>query len=177
MTEHPERHVADIASAGADSLAEVAHDALDLALCMSVDPGWGAQQFLPASLDKPRGWRSALTAHVALEVDGGIHQGSIASAERARANVFVTGSGVFASDDRAAAYAAIVAALEARVRLDDMVEVARAAMRRRPHWEVAAEHLRPSPRSRIPEIDVSGKLPLSKRPCRRTRRRDERCSR
>ena len=150
LIEHPERHVADIARAGADSitlhveatphlhyalsaireagcragaavspgtradsLAEVAHDALDLALCMSVDPGWGAQQFLPASLDKLQRMRSALPAHAALEVDGGIHQESIASAARAGANVFVTGSGVFGADDPAAAYAAIVAALEA----------------------------------------------------------------
>jgi ribulose-phosphate 3-epimerase len=150
MIEHPERHIADIARAGADSitvrveatphlqyvlsairaagcragaavsagtradsLAEVTHKALDLAPCISVDPGWGAQRFLPASLDKLQRMRSALRAHVALEVGGGIHQGSIASAARAGANLFVTGSGVFASDDPAAAYAAIVAALEA----------------------------------------------------------------
>ncbi len=89
MVERPERHVEDIARAGADSitvhveatqhlnyalasireagctagaaicpatradaLAEVAQDTLDLALCMSVNPGWGAQKFIPASLGK-----------------------------------------------------------------------------------------------------------------------------
>ncbi len=149
MIEHPERHLGEIARAGADSitlhveatphvhyglgaireagcragaavspgtradsLAEVAPETLDLALCMSVDPGWGAQHFLPASLDKLKRMRAALPAHVALEVDGGIHEESIASAARAGANVFVTGSGVFASEDPAAAYAAIVAALD-----------------------------------------------------------------
>jgi ribulose-phosphate 3-epimerase len=97
----------------ADSLAEVAHDALDLALCMSVDPGWGAQQFLPASLDKLQRMRSALPARVALEVDGGIHQESIASARAGRGQRGCHGLRRFASDDPAAAYAAIVAALEA----------------------------------------------------------------
>jgi ribulose-phosphate 3-epimerase len=126
----------------ADSLAEVAHDALDVALCMSVDPGWGAQRFLPASLDKLQRMRSALPAHVALEVDGGIHGESIAPAARAGANVFVTGSGVFASEDLAAAYAAIVAAPEAEVRLDDMAEAARAAVRTRPGCEPVSTYAR-----------------------------------
>lgn len=81
---------------------------------MSVDPGWGAQHFIPGSLGKLTRMRSALPAHVALEVDGGIHEDSIGPAAEAGANVFVTGSGVFASDDPAAAYLAIVAALEGR---------------------------------------------------------------
>ena len=89
----------------ADSLAEVAHETLDLALCMSVDPGWGGQHFLPASLDKLQRRREMLLARIALEVDGGILEQSIASVARAGANVFVTGSGVFAVDDPAQAYA------------------------------------------------------------------------
>ena len=54
-------------------LDELAADALDLALCMSVNPGWGGQQFIPASLDKLARMRAALPEHVALEVDGGVH--------------------------------------------------------------------------------------------------------
>jgi ribulose-phosphate 3-epimerase len=46
----------------ADTLAEVAHETLDLALCMSVDPGWGAQHFLPASMGKLERMRLALPA-------------------------------------------------------------------------------------------------------------------
>jgi ribulose-phosphate 3-epimerase len=57
--------------------------------------------------------REMLPARVALEVDGGIHEQSIASVARAGANLFVTGSGVFAADDPASAYVEIVAALEA----------------------------------------------------------------
>jgi ribulose-phosphate 3-epimerase len=94
----------------ADCLVEVASDALDLALCMSVNPGWGGQEFIPASLDKLARMRRALPAHVALEVDGGIHEATAAPAMHAGANLLVTGSGVFGSADPAAAYAAIAAA-------------------------------------------------------------------
>ena len=94
----------------ADSLVEVASDDLDLALCMSVNPGWGGQEFIPASLDKLARMRRALPAHVALEVDGGIHEATAAPAREAGANLLVTGSGVFGSADPAAAYAAIAAA-------------------------------------------------------------------
>jgi ribulose-phosphate 3-epimerase len=94
----------------ADSLAEVATDSLDLALCMSVNPGWGAQKFLPASLGKLARMRAALPETVVLEVDGGIHRDTAAGAARAGANLLVAGSAVFGSDDPAAAYAEIVAA-------------------------------------------------------------------
>ena len=94
----------------ADLLAEVASDDLDLALCMSVNPGWGGQEFIPGSLDKLARMRRALPAHVALEVDGGIHEATAAPAREAGANLLVTGSGVFGSADPAAAYAAIAAA-------------------------------------------------------------------
>jgi ribulose-phosphate 3-epimerase len=94
----------------ADSLAEVAADFLDLALCMSVNPGWGGQQFIPGSIDKLARMRRALPAHVALEVDGGVHEKTAGPCVDAGANLLVTGSGVFGSADPAAAYAAIAAA-------------------------------------------------------------------
>ena len=92
----------------ADSLAEVAGESLDLALCMSVNPGWGAQAFIPASLDKLSRMRAALPSHVALEVDGGVHMETASPCAEAGANLLVTGSAVFGSDDPAAAYLAIV---------------------------------------------------------------------
>jgi ribulose-phosphate 3-epimerase len=94
----------------ADALAEVAEDSLDLALCMSVNPGWSAQQFIPASLDKLTRMRRALPDHVALEVDGGVHDRTARPCVEAGANLLVTGSGVFGSADPADAYAAIAAA-------------------------------------------------------------------
>jgi ribulose-phosphate 3-epimerase len=94
----------------ADSVAEVAEDSLDLALCMSVNPGWGAQQLIPASFGKLARMRAALPDHVALEVDGGVHQDTAAACAQAGANLLVTGSAVFGSPDPAAAYAEIAAA-------------------------------------------------------------------
>jgi ribulose-phosphate 3-epimerase len=94
----------------ADSLAEVADGTLDLALCMSVNPGWGAQHLIPASLGKLARMRAALPDRVALEVDGGVHQDTARACAQAGANLLVTGSAVFGTSDPAAAYAEIAAA-------------------------------------------------------------------
>src|SRR5205807_4658440 len=93
-----------------DALADVAAEALDLALCMSVNPGWSAQQFIPASLDKLARMRTSLPRHVALEVDGGVHESTAGPCVAAGANLLVTGSAVFGSADPAGAYSAIAAA-------------------------------------------------------------------
>ena len=77
---------------------------------MSVNPGWGNQQFIPWSLDKMARMRRALPDHVALEVDGGVHEGTARSCVEAGANLLVTGSAVFGTDDPAAAYTAIAVA-------------------------------------------------------------------
>ncbi len=97
----------------ADALQDVAEESLDLALCMSVNPGWGGQEFIPHSLAKLERMRRALPDRVALEVDGGVHEGTAGPAVQAGANLLVTGSGVFGADDPAAAYAAIVDAARA----------------------------------------------------------------
>jgi ribulose-phosphate 3-epimerase len=91
-------------------LDEVSHEVLDLALCMSVNPGWGGQTFIPFSLDKLVRMRGALPENVALEVDGGVHEGTARSCVEAGANLLVTGSAVFGSADPGAAYTEIVAA-------------------------------------------------------------------
>jgi ribulose-phosphate 3-epimerase len=97
----------------AGSLDEVARESLDVALCMSVNPGWSAQPFIPASLDKLARMRASLPAHVALEVDGGIHEQTAGPAVDAGANLLVAGSAVFESDQPGAAYAAIATAARA----------------------------------------------------------------
>lgn len=94
------------------ALAEVAH-AIDLALCMSVSPGWGGQPFIEHSLDKLERMRHILAAEVALEVDGGIDPATAARCHAAGANLFVAGSAVFGSPDPAASYRAIVEAVGA----------------------------------------------------------------
>jgi len=92
----------------ASALDEVAGDSLDLALCMSVNPGWSAQDFIPASLDKLARMRQALPDHVALEVDGGIHENTARSVVEAGANLLVAGSAVFGSEDPPESYRRLV---------------------------------------------------------------------
>jgi ribulose-phosphate 3-epimerase len=94
----------------ADALAEVAEETLDLALCMSVNPGWGNQKLIANSFSKLSRMRAALPDHVALEVDGGVHQQTVAAVAEAGANLLVTGSAVFGADDPAAAYREIAEA-------------------------------------------------------------------
>ena len=97
------------------ALAEVAEDALDLALCMSVNPGWGAQELIPASFGKLARLRAALPDRVAVGVDGGIHGETARPSAEAGANVLVAGSAVFGSDDPASAYVEIATAAGAIV--------------------------------------------------------------
>ena len=94
----------------ASALDEVAEESLDLALCMSVNPGWSAQSFIPASLDKLARMRKALPDHVALEVDGGIHENTARPVVEAGANLLVAGSAVFGSEDPAESYRRLVSA-------------------------------------------------------------------
>ncbi len=94
----------------AQSLVEIAADTIDLALCMSVNPGWGNQTLIPGSYDKLARMRAALPARVALEVDGGVHNETAEACVRAGANLLVAGAAVFGSDDPAAAYKEIAAA-------------------------------------------------------------------
>jgi ribulose-phosphate 3-epimerase len=84
--------------------------AIDLALCMTVNPGWGGQKFIPHSLDKVERLRHILGEGIALEVDGGIDPTTAGPTRAAGANLFVAGSAVFGSPDPAAAYKEIAEA-------------------------------------------------------------------
>ncbi len=84
-------------------------DLADLVLCMTVNPGWGGQAFIPGSADKVTRLKP-LVGSAKIEVDGGIDAGTAGSPAAAGASLFVAGSAVFGSDDPAAAYAAIVEA-------------------------------------------------------------------
>src|SRR6266704_2277241 len=66
----------------------------DVLLCMSVNPGWGGQEFIPATLDRLPRLRALASARdgVAVEVDGGIHEATITGAHSAGANILVAGS-------------------------------------------------------------------------------------
>ena len=81
-------------------------DKLDLVLLMSVNPGFGGQQFIRSVLPKITEVRrriEALKRDIWLEVDGGVKADNIAEIARAGADTFVAGSAVFNSKDYAAA--------------------------------------------------------------------------
>jgi ribulose-phosphate 3-epimerase len=79
-------------------------DELDLLLCMTVNPGWGGQAFLPGSVGKIERLRAVIGDRPALEVDGGIDVRTAGACARAGATVFVAGSAVFGAPDPGAAY-------------------------------------------------------------------------
>jgi ribulose-phosphate 3-epimerase len=83
--------------------------AADIVLCMTVNPGWGGQAFIPSSPNKVE--RLAPLAGPALiEVDGGIDATTAGPIAAAGAHLFVAGSAIFGAPDPAAAYQAIAAA-------------------------------------------------------------------
>jgi ribulose-phosphate 3-epimerase len=83
-------------------------DKIDLVLLMSVNPGFGGQQFIPSTLDKIVQTREILDAYaqksgrtIRLEVDGGINETNIGSIHAAGADTFVAGSAIFGKPDYA----------------------------------------------------------------------------
>ncbi len=92
---------------------------LDLILIMSVNPGFGGQEFIPHALDKLRIARKRIDEAVRdsgrsilLEVDGGVKIDNIASIARAGADTFVAGSAIFGSADYRATIAKMRKAVE-----------------------------------------------------------------
>ena len=73
-------------------------DKLDMVLLMSVNPGFGGQDFIPSVLDKISVLRKTIDQkklNIRLEVDGGIKLDNIAEVANAGADTFVSGSGIF----------------------------------------------------------------------------------
>jgi ribulose-phosphate 3-epimerase len=83
-------------------------DKVDMILLMSVNPGFGGQKFIPATLDKLRQVRQRIDESgfdIRLEVDGGVGIGNIAEIAAAGADTFVAGSAIFNTEDYAATIA------------------------------------------------------------------------
>lgn len=90
----------------AGALSEVAGE-IDMALCMTVNPGWGGQAFIAHSLEKLPRVRAIVGDGAAVQVDGGIAPDTAPSCLQAGASVFVAGSAIFGEADPGAAYRAI----------------------------------------------------------------------
>ena len=89
-------------------------DKIDMILLMSVNPGFGGQSFIPATLDKLRAARSIIDQSglaIRLEIDGGVTPANIAQIATAGADTFVAGSAIFNAPD----YGAVIAQMRAEL--------------------------------------------------------------
>lgn len=123
---HPDRTLGMIRDLGckaglafnpATPLALLDHvmDKLDMVLLMSVNPGFGGQKFIPATLAKLQQARARIAAHRAaggqdiwLQVDGGVNADNIGAIRAAGADTFVAGSAVFGAPDPDQGYRTIM---------------------------------------------------------------------
>ena len=90
-------------------------DKVDMVLLMSVNPGFGGQRFIPATLDKLREARRLIDdsgLEIRLEIDGGVKVDNIAEIAAAGADTFVAGSAIFNTPDYQATIAAMRLELE-----------------------------------------------------------------
>lgn len=125
-TPHPQRALQQVRDAGRRAGLAVnpltpltvfddAWDDIDLALVMTVNPGFGGQSFLPSSLARVARLREARDragARCRIEVDGGIDADTAAQVVAAGADVLVAGSAVFRTGDPALALARLRAAID-----------------------------------------------------------------
>jgi ribulose-phosphate 3-epimerase len=98
---------------GLDALKYVL-DKVDMVLLMSVNPGFGGQSFIPATLDKLREARALIDGSgfdIRLEVDGGVTPKNIAEIAAAGADTFVAGSAIFNQPD----YEAVISEMRAQL--------------------------------------------------------------
>jgi ribulose-phosphate 3-epimerase len=101
---NPETRVAKAATAAIAA-------GVDLVLCMSINPGYSGQKFMPDAIGRIRELRELLPAHMHIQVDGGIGPDNIREVFEAGANLFVAGASVFGREDIVRAYRRLVAAL------------------------------------------------------------------
>jgi ribulose-phosphate 3-epimerase len=84
---------------------------LDLALVMSVEPGWGGQSFIDGSTQRIAQLREQFGDGVEIEVDGGVDASNAAACASAGASLLVAGSSIFGQSDRQRAYLELAAAI------------------------------------------------------------------
>jgi ribulose-phosphate 3-epimerase len=98
-------------TAPADAVRAATRAGVDLVLCMSIEPGYSGQEFMPDAFGRIRETRRLLTTDVPVQVDGGIGEENIAAVRTAGASLFVAGASIFEADEVAGAYRALVEAL------------------------------------------------------------------
>ena len=89
--------------------AEAANAGADLILCMSIEPGYSGQEFMPEALERISRLRSLVDCYI--QVDGGISQDNIREVHDAGAGLLVAGSAIFEREDLPRSYRRLVQAL------------------------------------------------------------------
>jgi ribulose-phosphate 3-epimerase len=88
-----------------------AAEGADICLCMSINPGYSGQSFMPEALPRIRELRSLLPPQVHVQVDGGVDADNAAAIREAGASLLVAGSAIFGQEDLPRAYRRLVQAL------------------------------------------------------------------
>ena len=83
----------------------------DLVLCMSIEPGYSGQKFMPEAIERLGRLRELLPEAIQLQVDGGVNHDNTHAAREAGANLLVAATAVFGEGDPAAGYRGLVEAL------------------------------------------------------------------
>ena len=99
---NPQTAVADAARAA---------EGADLCLCMSINPGYSGQEFMPEAIPRIRELRSLLPRETFVQVDGGVLNENVREIYDAGAELIVAGSSIFAREDLPRAYRRLVQAL------------------------------------------------------------------
>ena len=92
----------------AQAAAAANEAAADIVLCMSIQPGYSGQSFMPEALGRIE--RLAALVDIPIQVDGGVGEGNVRALRDVGASLLVTGSSVFSAGDPAEAYARLAAA-------------------------------------------------------------------
>jgi len=101
---NPETEVAHAADAAIEA-------GVDLALCMSIHPGFSGQKFMPEAIERVRTLRALLPDSMHVQVDGGIGPDNVRVLHEAGADLLVAGTAIFGREDLPRAYRRLVRAL------------------------------------------------------------------
>jgi ribulose-phosphate 3-epimerase len=80
----------------------------DIVLCMSINPGYSGQQFMPEAFERIKTLRAALPESIHVQVDGGVDDDNVREVHDAGATLIVAGSAIFALEDVRRAYRQLV---------------------------------------------------------------------
>jgi ribulose-phosphate 3-epimerase len=89
-----------------------AADGVDLVLCMSIEPGYSGQPFMPEAIERLRLTRALLPEDTFVQVDGGINEENVRAAHEAGASLLVSATAIFGREDLPRAYRRLLQALQ-----------------------------------------------------------------